>query len=45
VFPHQHKYSPDFFLAPTDTTAPFVEAVEVTTPDPQPVKKPERMVQ
>lgn len=35
-------YSPELFLAPTDKTAPFVEAVEVTTPDPQPVKKPER---
>lgn len=37
------QYAPEFFLAPTDTTAPFVEAVEVTTPDPQPVKKPERI--
>lgn len=36
------QYSPEFFLAPTDTTAPFVEAVEVTTPDPQPAKKRER---
>lgn len=39
------QYSPELFLAPTDTAAPFVEMVEVTTPDPQPVKKPERVVQ
>jgi len=37
------QYSPELFLAPTDTTAPFVETVQVTTPDPQPVKKPERI--
>ena len=37
------QYAPELFLAPTDTTAPFVEAVEVTTPDPQPAKKPERI--
>lgn len=38
------QYAPEFFLAATDTTAPFVEAVEVTTPDLQPAKKPERVV-
>lgn len=36
-------YSPELFLSPTDNTAPLVEAVEVTTPDPQPPKKPERV--
>lgn len=37
------QYSPELFLSPDDTTAPFVEAVEVTTPDLQPPKKPERV--
>ena len=36
------QYSPELFLSPSDKTAPFVEAVEVTTPDPQPVMKPQR---
>ena len=36
------QYSPEFFLSPDNNTAPFVETVEVSTPDPQPVKKPER---
>lgn len=42
VFPDQHQYSPELFVAPTDTTAPFVEAVEVTTPELQPAKKLKR---
>jgi len=37
------QYSPELFLALTDNTAPFVETVEVTTPDPQPGKKRERI--
>lgn len=36
------QYSPELFLAPTDKAAPFVEAVEVTTPDLQPAKKEPR---
>lgn len=36
------QYSPQVFLLADDNTAPFVETVEVTTPDPQPAKKPER---
>lgn len=36
------QYSPEFSLSPDDMTAPFVETVEVTTPDPQPAKRPER---
>lgn len=33
------EYSPEMFLQPTDQAAPFVEALEVTTPDHTPVKK------
>ncbi|MBS0167059.1 MAG: hypothetical protein JSR29_13310 [Nitrospira sp.] len=36
------QYSPELFLPPDDNTAPFIESVEVTTPDPQPAKKLER---
>ena len=37
------QYSPELFLSPDDNSAPFVESVEVTTPDPQPAKKPQRV--
>ena len=32
------EYSPEMFLPPADKTAPFIEALEVTTPDPTPAK-------
>ena len=37
------QYSPELFLTPDDdNTEPFIKAVEVTTPDPQPANKPQR---
>lgn len=33
------EYLPEWFLQPTDQAAPFIEAVEVTTPVPTPEKK------
>ena len=32
------EYSPEMFLPPADQTVPFIEALEVTTPDPTPAK-------
>lgn len=37
------QYSPELFLPPDDNAEPFIKAVEVTTPEPQPAKKTERV--
>ncbi len=36
------EYAPDVHAASTDHAAPFIQHIEVTTPEPQPLKKPER---
>jgi len=37
------QYSPELFLPADDNAEPFIKSVEVTTPDPQPAKKPEQV--
>jgi len=32
------EYSPEMFMQPADQAVPFIEALEVTTPDPTPAK-------